>query len=185
MSAANQLPHLMTVAAFLDWESPDGSDCWELVDGMPEAIAPAPPRHGLMRVDVARILGNHLAESPHCRLVIAPGVQPRAGQDNYNVRVPDLAVTSQPVSPADRLLHAPLLIVEILSPSDWRRTWSNVSLYTTIAAGNSRAAHCESPRRFAEARGGRQRTAGGVLPDGRLMLSRASPTDENNREDGP
>ena len=134
MSAANQLPHLMTVAAFLDWESPDGSDCWELVDGMPEAIAPAPPRHGLMRADVARILGNHLAEHPHCRLVIAPGVQPRAGQDNYNVRIPDLAVTSEPVSPADRLLHAPLLIVEILSPSDWRRTWSNVSLYTTIAS---------------------------------------------------
>lgn len=53
--------------------------------------------------------------------------------DNYNVRIPDLAVTSEPVSPADRLLHAPLLIVEILSPSDWRRTWSNVSLYTTIA----------------------------------------------------
>ena len=87
-----------------------------------------------MRADVARILGNHLAEHPHCRLVIASGVQPRAGQDNYNVRIPDLAVTSEPVSPADRLLHAQLLIVEILSPSDWRRTWSNVSLYTTIAS---------------------------------------------------
>ena len=47
MSAANQLPHLMTVAAFLDWETPDGSDCWELVDGMPEAIASAPPATAL------------------------------------------------------------------------------------------------------------------------------------------
>jgi Uma2 family endonuclease len=132
MSSANQLPHLMTVAAFLEWETPDGSDRWELVDGMPEAIAPASPRHGLMQAEAARILGHHLAEYPHCRLVTAPSVRPRAGLDNYNVRIPDLAVTSEPVSKADRLLHTPWLIVEILSPSDWRRTWANVALYTTI-----------------------------------------------------
>ena len=33
MSAANQRPYLMTVAEFLDWPPPDGSDRWELVDG--------------------------------------------------------------------------------------------------------------------------------------------------------
>jgi Uma2 family endonuclease len=134
MSAANQLPYLMTVAEFLDWPTPDGSDRWELVDGVPVAMAPASDRHGLMQAEAARILGHHLAEYPHCRLVIAPGVQPRAGLDNYNVRIPDLAVTSEPVSTADRLLHTPLLIVEILSPSDWRRTWANVALYTTISS---------------------------------------------------
>ena len=134
MSTANQLPRLMTAAAFLKWDTPDGSDRWELVDGMPEAIAPASPRHGLMKTEAARILGHHLAEYPHCRLVTAPGVQPRAGLDNYNVRFPDLAVTSEPVSTADRLLYTPLLIVEILSPSDWRRTWANVALYTTISS---------------------------------------------------
>jgi hypothetical protein len=32
MSAASQLPYLMTVAEFLDWETPDGSDRWELID---------------------------------------------------------------------------------------------------------------------------------------------------------
>jgi hypothetical protein len=33
MNAANQLPYLMTVAEFLDRQTPDGSDRWELVDG--------------------------------------------------------------------------------------------------------------------------------------------------------
>jgi Uma2 family endonuclease len=84
--------------------------------------------------EAARILCNHLTEQPHCRVVAGPGVQPRAGRDNYNIRVSDLAVTSEPVSPSDRLLRAPLLIVEILSPADWRRTWANVSLYTTISS---------------------------------------------------
>jgi hypothetical protein len=37
VSAANQLPRLMTVAEFLDWATPDGSDRWELVDGVPVA----------------------------------------------------------------------------------------------------------------------------------------------------
>jgi Uma2 family endonuclease len=100
MSSANQQPHLMTVSAFLEWETPDGSDRWELVDGMPEAIAPATPRHGLMQAEAARILGHHLAGYPHCRLVTTPGVQPRAGLDNYNVRIPDLAVTHEPISMA-------------------------------------------------------------------------------------
>jgi Uma2 family endonuclease len=131
---SDALPHLMTVAAFLGWETPDGSDRWELIDGMPEAMAPSTPRHGLIHAEAARILGNHLAQQPHCRVVTGHGVQPRAGRDNYNVRVPDLAVTTEPVSPSDRLLRAPLLIVEILSPADWRRTWANVSLCTTISS---------------------------------------------------
>jgi Uma2 family endonuclease len=41
MSAGNQLP-VMTVAEFLDWPTPDGSDRWELVDGVPVAMAPHP-----------------------------------------------------------------------------------------------------------------------------------------------
>ena len=62
MSAANQLPHLMTVAEFLDWPTPDGSDRWELVDGVPVAMAPASDRHGTIHAEAVRLIGNHLAE---------------------------------------------------------------------------------------------------------------------------
>ena len=60
MSAASQLPHLMTVAVFLDWSTPDGSDRWELIDGIPRAMAPASDQHGAIQAQAARLLGNHL-----------------------------------------------------------------------------------------------------------------------------
>lgn len=42
MSVANQLPAAMTVAEFLNWNAQD-SDRWELIDGTPQAMAPASP----------------------------------------------------------------------------------------------------------------------------------------------
>jgi Uma2 family endonuclease len=132
MSAANKLPPSMTVAEFLDWQPPGGGHRWELVDGAPRAMAPASPRHGAIHNEAGRLIGNHLAaERPVCRVVIEPGVRPRVRAD-HNVRVPDLAVTCAPWEGDDRLLSAPLLLVEILSPSNKADTWANVWAYTTI-----------------------------------------------------
>jgi Uma2 family endonuclease len=128
MSAANQLPYLMTVAEFLDWETPDGSDRWELIDGTPEAMAPASDRHGAIHGEVARLIGNHLADKrPDCRVIIESGTRP----NEHNVRVPDLSITCGPPDP-DARPGNPLLVIEILSPSNWRRTWANVTLYKTV-----------------------------------------------------
>jgi len=131
MSAANQLPAAMTAAEFLDW-NPQDSDRWELVDGTPQAMAPASPRHGAIQNETGRLIANHLAEArPACRVIIEPGVQPRV-RANLNVRVPDLAVTCAEWDPDERLLHKPLLVVEILSPSNRADTWANVWSYVTI-----------------------------------------------------
>jgi Uma2 family endonuclease len=128
MSAANQLPYLMTVAEFLDWPTPDGSDRWELVEGTPEAMAPSHPRHGAIAVETARLLANHLAEArPDCRVISEAGLRP----SEFNVRIPDLSVTCGPVDP-DAPLVRPVLVIEILSPSNWRRTWANVSMYQGV-----------------------------------------------------
>ena len=127
MSAAN-LPHLMTVAEFLDWPPPDGSDRWELVDGVPVAMAPASDRHGIIHGETARLIGNHLAEHrPDCRVIVEPGTTP----DDHNLRIPDLTVTCGPIDPAARFSN-PVLIVEILSPSNWRKTRRNVDSYASI-----------------------------------------------------
>jgi Uma2 family endonuclease len=132
MSAANQMPPFMAVADFLAWESP--GDRWELVEGVPRAMAPAAPRHGAIQGEVARLIGNHLAETrPECRVIIEPGVQPRV-RANLNVRVPDVGVTCSPSDPLDRLLHRPLILVEILSPSNTAETWANVWSYVTIVS---------------------------------------------------
>jgi Uma2 family endonuclease len=132
MSAANQLPAAMTVAEFLAWDPPDFSDRWELIDGTPRAMAPAAPPHGFIQAEAARLIGNHLAEQrPQCRVATEPGLQPKV-RGNSNVRVPDLAVTCASLEPGDRLLREPVVVIEILSPSNKAETWQNVWSYVTI-----------------------------------------------------
>jgi len=130
MSAAYPLPHLLTVADFLGWEAPDASGRWELIDGSPQAMAPSRARHGLIAAEAARLLGNHLVDDPRCRAVAEAGVQP----DAYNLRIPDLTITCEAVDPDALLLQAPMVIVEILSPSNRRETWAAVIRYMAIAS---------------------------------------------------
>jgi Uma2 family endonuclease len=131
MSAALKLPHRMTVAEFLAWRPGDGQ-AWQLIDGEPEAMAPASETHGRIQAEIARLIANHLARvgSP-CAVVTAPGVQPYV-RASSNIRIPDLAVTCAPPMPDAGLTSAPLLAVEIISPSNERETWTNVWAYTTI-----------------------------------------------------
>jgi len=52
----------------------------------------------------------------------------------HNMRIPDLAVSCTPQA-ADRPdLADPVLVVEILSPSNRADTWANVWAYTTMAS---------------------------------------------------
>ena len=125
--SASQKPRLLTVAEFLDYPG----ERQELVDGVVVDMAPASPRHGAIQAQAARLLGNHLDAHPRCRVVVEPGVQPRANASR-NVRVPDLAVTCQPIAIDARLLAEPVLLIEILSPSNTKDTRGNVWSYTTI-----------------------------------------------------
>ena len=81
----------MTVDEFLDWDSNDDLT-WQLVDGEPQAMAPAKITHAALQGELARLIGNYLAErdSP-CSVLVTPGVIPHL-QSSHNVRVPDLAV---------------------------------------------------------------------------------------------
>jgi Uma2 family endonuclease len=48
------------------------------------------------------------------------------------MRIPDLAVTCEPSDSGQRALTEPILVVEILSPSNESETRENVWAYTTI-----------------------------------------------------
>ena len=125
-------PSRMTLNEFLAWEpgSTDGAR-WQLVDGEPVAMAPASSPHGEIQSELARLIGNHLLrlQSP-CRLVSNPGIVPRVGSD-VNYRIPDLGVTcARPTQ--DLMMPEPVLLVEILSPSNELETRANVWAYTTI-----------------------------------------------------
>ena len=132
MSASLKLPFDLTVEQFFEW-CPNDNVRWQLVDGEPQAMAPTRPRHGLLQAEITRIIGNHLLETGRpCNVVDAPGVVPEL-RASKNLRIPDLGVTCTPPSGEDRSLREPVVLIEILSPSNRRETWANVWAYTTIS----------------------------------------------------
>ena len=122
----------MTVDEFLVWDSGDRSGRrWQLVDGVPVAIAPASENHGAIQGELARLIGNHLIEHrPRCRVITEPSVIPRlhAGE---NWRIPDLGVTCVPPTGGVAMAE-PVLLVEILSPNNYAETRANIWTYTTL-----------------------------------------------------
>jgi Uma2 family endonuclease len=121
----------MTVAEFLAWNPGDGRR-WQLVDGEPHAMAPANTAHGRLQAELARVIGNHfIASSMPCEVFTNSGVVP-ATMSAHNMRISDLAVSCSPSDAAQAFLADPVLIVEILSPSNRAETWANIWAYTTI-----------------------------------------------------
>jgi Uma2 family endonuclease len=125
-------PARMTLAEFFAWNPEDPSvRSWQLIDGEPVAMAPATEAHGALQSEIGRLLGNHLlARGGPCRVISEPGIVPRVRSDR-NYRVPDLGVTCAPPSSA-LMVAEPILLIEILSPSNEVETWANIWAYTTI-----------------------------------------------------
>ncbi len=63
-------------------------------------------------------------------MIVTPGVVP-AQRSQENCHVPDLGITCAPPSGA-RLLHEPVVLIEILSPTNVSKTRANVIAYRTI-----------------------------------------------------
>jgi Uma2 family endonuclease len=132
MSQALRRP-LLTVDEFHGWEPPPGLEGrrWDLVDGEPVCMAPPGINHGAIQSQAAMLLGLHLrTRRPSCRTIIAPGVVPLL-RPGFNERVPDLGVSCAPFTDG-RSLSDPVLLVEILSPSNEAKTRANVRAYATI-----------------------------------------------------
>jgi Uma2 family endonuclease len=131
MATLAKMPVRMSVSDFLRWESQDGLH-YELVDGEPRAMAPASTIHGFLQSELGSLIRNHLrARRSGCEVLANPGVIPHL-LSAHNVRVPDLGVTCSPLLPGQATLPDPVLLIEILSPSNQAKTWSNVWAYTSI-----------------------------------------------------
>jgi Uma2 family endonuclease len=105
---------LMTVAEFLAWD--DGTDKrYELVDGRPVAMNPPGGPHRTIAANATALLSITLRDRPPCRPEQEAGIT----ITEHQWRQADVAVTCQPPAPGD--IIDPLLIVEVLSPSN-RRT---------------------------------------------------------------
>ena len=123
----------MSIRDFLTWEPGDGSR-YQLIDGEPHAMAPPSTVHGLLQSELGRRIGNHLQErGAGCEVLANPGVVPHM-LSAYNVRVPDLGVTCAPILPGQATIPEPILLIEILSPSNQAATWANVRAYTSVSS---------------------------------------------------
>jgi len=122
----------MDVADFIAWPG-DGTDTrYELVDGVLRAMASASDTHNLIQANLVALIHAHLKRArPSCRVVGNPGIQPRLMAD-WNFRVPDIGVTCVPNSAAVFMTPDPVLLIEILSPSNIADTRENIRAYATI-----------------------------------------------------
>jgi Uma2 family endonuclease len=125
-------PPSMTVADFLAWAGDGTGRKFQLVDGEVRAMSPGSTTHGRIQSSLARLIGNALsARVSPCDVITTPGVATRV-RASINVRVPDLGVTCAPDTVGERLLPDPVLLIEILSPSNTTDTRENVWSYCTI-----------------------------------------------------
>jgi Uma2 family endonuclease len=110
----------MTAEEFMNWPGDGTGRRYQLIDGELVAMAPPATRHARLLSRIDRRLGAHLERTrPECETLITPGVQPRADAAR-NVRSPDLVVSCD--RDEGKFVEAPVLIVEILSPSNARET---------------------------------------------------------------
>jgi Uma2 family endonuclease len=150
-----------------------GGRRWQLVDGEPIAMAPASRTHGALQLELGRLISNNLAVPGNpCVVIAAPGIVPRIGA-NENLRIPDLAVTCTRYEVEEYDVSNPVLIVEVLSPSNRAETWQNVWSFTTIPSLqeililSSTSVRAELLRRGTD---GNWSPASTVIEDGDLLL---------------
>lgn len=94
-------------------------------------MAPAEVNHGLIQSEVCFLIRLHLRDiGSHCRIVTTPGVIPRV-ESIHNERVPDLGVTCSPQQDG-KAITDPVLLIEVISPSNEADTRRNVWAYTSI-----------------------------------------------------
>jgi Uma2 family endonuclease len=131
MGPALKLPAVMTVAEFLAWNAPGGGH-WQLVDGEPSPMSPPSRTHGAIQSQLGYLIAGHLnVPGNPCSVITTPGIVPRV-RANENFRIPDLAVTCTRYETEEYDVSNPVLIVEILSPSNRAETWQNIWSFTTI-----------------------------------------------------
>ncbi len=123
----------MTLDEFLAWDGGGHVGKLELWEGIVRAMAPASAVHGMVQLNIGTAINNHLrAQKSPCRAgTEAPIVPPLARR--LNARAPDVSVTCKP--PADDGTFVdPVLIVEVLSPSNQTETWESINSLTGLTS---------------------------------------------------
>src|ERR1041385_9004329 len=112
---------------------------YDLLEGDLIRVSPAGFRHGRLAAEIARRIGNFLADHPSLGVIVGAETGFRLSRDPDTVLAPDAAVVRRDRLPAGQaqlgfLQLAPDLAIEIVSPSDrWITVSGKVDAY--LAAG--------------------------------------------------
>ena len=124
---------LMTVEEFFAWDGGGHVGKLELVEGHVRAMAPASAAHSVLQANISAAIHVHLkASKSRCRVGTEAPVIP-AFRPKLNARAPDLAVTCTPLSDS-KMFENPILIVEILSPSNEDATWETIHALANLTS---------------------------------------------------
>jgi Uma2 family endonuclease len=132
MAAARKPKRQLPMTADEFFEMPDDGVKYELVDGYLVAMAPTVPIHNMLQARLSYLISRHLDDKKSLYWVgTEPGVQPKM-QGNFNVKIPDLGISCTRLTLADKVMRDPVLLAEILSPSNVKETRASVWLYASI-----------------------------------------------------
>src|SRR5215470_16262917 len=124
-------PPSMTVAEFLDWPGDGTGRKCELIDGEVRVMSPGSAVHAVIQANMTYELRRHFVERKiRCRVGTEVGVITREAPNT--VRVADVGVTRAPLPAGQRAWPEPLLLIEVLSPSNASETWESVWYYRTV-----------------------------------------------------
>ncbi len=108
--------HKMTVTEFIPWALAQPRGQFELVGGEVVAQASERARHNLAKLAVAKALQNAVKRANLPCTVFTDGMTVKI--DEYTARQPDASVQyGAKVDPDMIILDAPLIVVEVISPS--------------------------------------------------------------------
>ncbi|CAM3187696.1 Uma2 family endonuclease [Filibacter tadaridae] len=122
----------LTIKEISDWEGN-----WELIDGAPYNMTPAPtPIHQRIVGELFYALRTHFGKSG-CSVYVAPFDVQLDDTDDYTIVQPDISVFCNDDMIGDkRAIGAPELIVEVLSPSTALKDRNNkFTLYERVNVG--------------------------------------------------
>ena len=105
-----------TYADYCEW---DDSERWELIDGIPYAMASPSAIHQRILLELSRQLADFMDDKP-CEVFIAPFdvCLNAAGDDDDDVFQPDIMVVCDDAKITEKNINgAPDMVIEILSPS--------------------------------------------------------------------
>lgn len=108
----------MTADEFLRWAQTQESGRYELVDGQVVMMSPETVRHVHVKGEAWLALRNAIAKARVPCRAFTDGASVRI--DEHGMREPDISIQCKPADPNSLVLEAPVILVEVVSPSSSR-----------------------------------------------------------------